>query len=210
VLVADAASELPRLARHNSPPQTVSLEGEVVDGRDGGETLRVRVGEETLTIEPPNKSRAVVAEGTPVAAADIETGTTIRVTAERDSKTDVVTARKIEVISPASAVVAPARTAEPTRTLAAEAPAVADTGADATPRPKETPKAAASTAVASDTNLSPALVQPTATPTPTPRPTATPSPTPVPTGSATLAPYTNTGDVTTGNGDGLESADKLR
>lgn len=193
VLVADAARELPGIGRLSAPPSSVALEGEVVASRDAGTTLEVRVGDETVTVESPKESRAVVAGGTPVAAADIQQGATVRVTASRDSDTSVVTAKKIEVLSPAATstsrpsaatAVTPLAVAEPTRDVR---PALAN----ATPSPSATqktpPTALAATDPATTSNVSAAdPVAPTHTPTrgPSPSPIPTPRPAAKPTGVA--------------------------
>jgi hypothetical protein len=103
VLVADAARELPRIARQEPPPATVAIEGEVLASRNGGRTLELRAGAETITVEAPKEARDVTAAGTPVAAASIEQGASIRVTAERDASPGPVSAKKIEVLPPTTA-----------------------------------------------------------------------------------------------------------
>ncbi len=197
VLVADAARELPRIAGYAAPPATVAIEGEVVASHDGGRTLDVRADGETITVEAPKQARSVTSSGTPVSAANIAAGDSVRVTAEREPGNGPVAAKKIEVLPPAlaastgdrppgnSATQAPA-VSEPTRPASGRTPS-------ATPRPADTPKPAptfATAVAASDPAI--ASVPPVVpTRTPTPKPTATPTHSPTPKPAVTLAPAAN-------------------
>lgn len=188
-LVVDAARELPRLAGQAAPVASVSIEGEVVASRDGGRTFELRTGSDTITVEAPKEARTVTEAGTPVAAVEIEQGSTVRVTAERKPDAGAVTAKTIEVLPTAL----PAANARPGQASGAEPPATPTPSKDArpvlataAPRPGNTPKPAATAVAANETAaIGAAPVLPTRTPTPT----ATPSPTPK--AVATLAPSAN-------------------
>jgi|GEM_PF-3712428 len=199
VLVADAARELPRLTGHwSAPPATVSIEGEVLASGSGGETLAIRVGEQTLTVEPPREPRAVVSQGTPVAAAAIEAGSTVRVTTGRAPGADVITAKKIEVIptlAPSSAA-RPADDGQAPAQAPVSRPAPADTpGPDPTPAPR-TPSPAVATAGANTAGLDPPATR-TPTPSPTPVNTPTAAPTATPTKPPAIAPSADDTDNVT-------------
>jgi len=183
VLVADAAGHLPLVPSYGAAPDQVAIEGEVIALRDEGRTIEVRTNDETVLVEAPADARKVTAEGTPMASADIATGSTVRVTGT-EPKDGPLEAKRIEVVPPTLAVKpgpVDAGTSTVPSTPSDGQSAGVDTKPSATPTRTSTPKPAVNTtAVASD----PVITEPPRTPTPKPKATAQTRPKATPTVAA--------------------------